>query len=549
MTPASDPIVRHWRDILLWPLQIEPGFSRDTVAVVRSVLTGEGGKPSPWRAVIDEFTADPAQFQERHYKEFVTFLPFVQRFLYGESRSARKLRFDPPAPPSVEVFRRSDVAALRITLQAETEPVTLKVAHVDLYFFIDLDVAMLNVEVVGENLHLSSTLDILHRFGRAYPTGWDAGGQGMHNVYKAEWLDAQGRVLAASDSENRGKFLRHVCAHRAPGVVAHWDYLLKPLILDHTDDPGVLRYRLIEYYRMPFMAFLAVDNPLALTPVDFMRIGLVSHRRPGDVVGVPETVVAEFEAAHCEDRYWHASHSGPHTRFLCNGHSIVSVGEAGSQFFMDANHGQLGQFRHQIFLAFLIAHFHRAALLSFSDQLSDATNDLDVSSRPSVRRFRRRIRAATETFLRFTHRYWFHEVSEHQLVQSLFSRTTRHLRNDAMFADVREEIRDMSNYLEVDAQRRQSGTVMRLTVVTTFGLIGTFATGLLGMNLIAAADAPLATRLGLFFWVTVGAALLILFAVAKSQRLADLLETLADERQSWRSRLKTMVTIVARRPE
>ena len=150
---------------------------------------------------------------------------------------------------------------------------------------------------------------------------------------------------------------------------------------------------------------------------------------------------------------------------------------------------------------------------------------------------------------RFTHRYWFHEVSEHQLVQSLFSRTTRHLRNDAMFADVREEIRDMSNYLEVDAQRRQSGTVMRLTVVTTFGLIGTFATGLLGMNLIAAADAPLATRLGLFFWVTVGAALLILFAVAKSQRLADLLETLADERQSWRNRLKTMVTIVARRPE
>jgi len=551
MNAVSDPLVRHWRDILLWPLQIEPGFSRDTAPLVRSALVGAdgAGRSSPWRPLDDEFTADPGQFQERHYKEFVTFLPFVQRFLYGESYSARRARFDPPSPASVEVFRREDVKGLRITLQPDSEPLVLAVAHVDLYFFTDLDVAMLNVEVAGENLHLSSTLDILHRFGRAYPTGWDAAGQGMHNVHKAEWLDGQGRVLAASDSERRDKFLRHVCTHRAPGVAAHWDYLLQPLVLDHVDAPGLLRYRLIEYYRMPFMAFLAVDNPLALTPLDFMRIGQVSHRRPGDVVAVPESVMAEFEATHCEDRYWHTGHSGPHTRFLSNGHSIVSVGEAGSPFFMDGNHGQLGQFRHQIFLAFLIAHFHRAALLSFSDQLSDATNDLNVASRPSVRRFRRRIRATTETFLRFTHRYWFHEVSEHQLVQSLFRRTTRHLHNDAMFEDVREEIRDMSNYLEGDAQRRQSGTVMRLTVVTTFGLIGTFATGLLGMNLIAAADAPWTTRLGIFFWVMLGATLLILFAVAKSQRLADLLETLADERQTWGGRFRAIYGILRRGPD
>jgi Mg2+ and Co2+ transporter CorA len=42
----------------------------------------------------------------------------------------------------------------------------------------------------------------------------------------------------------------------------------------------------------------------------------------------------------------------------------------------------------------------------------------------------------------------------------------------------------------MDTLRRQANTVVRLTVVTTFGLIGTVVTGFLGMNLLALADAP-----------------------------------------------------------
>ena len=33
---------------------------------------------------LSEFLIDPSEFQERHYREFVTFLPHVQRVLYGE---------------------------------------------------------------------------------------------------------------------------------------------------------------------------------------------------------------------------------------------------------------------------------------------------------------------------------------------------------------------------------------------------------------------------------------------------------------------------------
>ena len=74
--------------------------------------------------------------------------------------------------------------------------------------------------------------------------------------------------------------------------------------------------------------------------------------------------------------------------------------------------GVLAQFRHQHFMLFMIAHVQKAALLMFSDRLVDALKRLDVNDPDSVRYFKRAIRGGYATFLRFTHRYWFHEVSE-----------------------------------------------------------------------------------------------------------------------------------------
>ena len=540
-----DHCVKELRHILLWPLHIEPNFSGEGEAKIRATLAGTAEQPSPWTPLADEFTANAEEFQERHYKEFVTFLPYVQRFLYGESRSARRAADDPPSEASVVIFRRRDVTQLRIVLQRGQPALQLNLAHIDLYFFQDLNIALLNVELIGQNLSLHTTLDLLHRFGRAYPAGWDDAGDGLHNTYSVEWLDASGNVLVASDSAHREKYLSFVCKHRAPAVAVHWDYLLRPLILDQSDEEGALRYSLIEVYRMPFMAYLALDNPRTLSRNDFMQIALASQVRPSEPL--PNMSEAEFEKALCEDRYWTANPEGPSTRFLLNGQSLINVGDAHSAFFVDANRGQLAQFRHQIFLLFLIAHTHRAALLSFSDQLADATNDLKIENIASVHRFKRRIHGAMESFLRFSHRYWFHELSEHALVQSLFARCASHLGNDALYRDVREEVRDMSQYLDSDAQRRQSGTMMRLTVVTTFGLIGTVATGFLGMNLIAAADAPLLTRIGYFSIVITGSALLTLFAVARSPRLAELLEILADEKGSRGDKLAAFWRVFQRK--
>src|SRR5262249_57388631 len=93
---------------------------------------GRGGKTAgTWGAVEDEFPAEPELFQERHYSEFVTFLPYVQRFLYGEGATPGASRGKSP----IRVLRRTDVTHARLMYPGEPEPVVLDVVHVDLYFF------------------------------------------------------------------------------------------------------------------------------------------------------------------------------------------------------------------------------------------------------------------------------------------------------------------------------------------------------------------------------------------------------------------------------
>jgi hypothetical protein len=537
--------VRLFDASLVWPLQLDslagnPGEGRHWERF-DSCAAG-----SPWQRIDDEFTEDSSQFKERHYREFVSFLPYVQRFLYGEGRSRNRSSDDLPGGSPMHVFRRKDIARLRLTLRQGQTPVELEVVHLDLYFFHDLDLVQLNLEVRAEDLPLDTVRDILFRFGRAYPSGWEEGGQGLHNVYLAEWMDSAGQVVARSDTEHRQKYLRYVCEHRSPCISEHWASLLRPLVLTHSDEAGDLRYRLIEYQRMPVAAFLAVDQPRCLSREAWVRIGLATMLHPDENLPINEPAVIEFDTRFCQDRFWTDSEAGPNTRFIATGNAFTVVGDAASPFFVDGERGVLAQFRHQYFLAFLIAHLHRASLLVFSETLVDAVNDLDIRNDVSVRRFKRRIRANFETFLRFTHRYWFHEISERPHIQAMYRMCSNHLHNDAMYDDVSAEIREMSHYLDSDSQRRQSNTVVRLTVITILGLIATVTTGYFGMNIIAFGEGPVLERAlhGLLAsLVFVG---LVLFAVAKSKRLSDFLEALSDERLSLAGKFRALWGVVGK---
>src|SRR5262249_26650424 len=256
----------------------------------------------------------------------------------------------------------------------------------------------------------------------------------------------------------------------------------------------------------------------------------------------------DFEQRYCYDREWGNAAVTEPVRYLCCGHAFVTVGPAAAEYFSDAETGILGQFRHELFLLGLIAHFHKAALLMLSDRLTVAISRLDLESPQSVLAFKRSIRQSLETFLRFTHRYWFHEVADHARSRELFRMWAEHLGSDRLYAEVREEIQDMNEYLEADTIRAQKNTVVRLTVVTTFGLIGTVATGFLGMNLIAEADKDLGTKIIYFLVVMIPTIALTLYTVAKAGRLAHFLEVLSDERAPTRAKLAAMLDVWRPRP-
>jgi hypothetical protein len=528
-------LVRHFRQNVVWPLQLMPLRPGQQVqrhwTALEGITTG-----NPWREVDDEFCPDPGNFHERHYREFVTFLPYVQRFLYGSRAGQETAATEDEG--SIHVYRRHDVKQARVTYTPDGEPTTFDIAHIDLYFFLDADIAILTFEMHARDVPLERAQDTLFRFGRAYPAYWEADQQGGSCPHKVEWLGESGVVLASSDFEAKAKYLSSVARFRTTRLAQHWEFLLKPLALECPGTTEVLRYRLLEYYRMPFMAYLALDEPAKLTRADFVRLALVT--RPGDPGTLPYSPVTleEFERDYCDDRFWgrRGEQTRGDTRIIVTGFTLSVVGRYGDAFFSDAATGMLGQFRHQYFLLFLIAHFHRAALLSMSDELAVAMNRLTVGDTRSVRAFKRVIRQTMEVFLRFTHRYLFQEVSNQALARSLFSRLTRHLGNEALYQEVRHEVTDMNDYLDSDSARRQANTILRLTVVTIVGLIGTIATGILGMNIFAEADKPLAERLAVLLIAVSLTILATGLSVVHSKRLANVLDALSDTRVSGKAK-------------
>ena len=533
------PIVKHFRQIVLWPLQLMP-IHEDLPIQKHCDFLQSHEFNHLWREVEDEFTGDPSQFQERHYSEFITFLPSVQRFLYGEG-TGRGPGLNQESP--IRVFRRSDVAQVRMSYpDSRTLPITFDVAHIDLYFFYDIDIVILAMEIFANDLPLVSVEDTMLRFARGYPTYWEPEGHGGHCLKKVEWVARDGTVLASSDYEDRQKYLSFACRYRAPCIASHWEFLLAPLVLHHSGKTGLIRYRLIESHLLPLMAYLAIDNPALVAREDFVRLGLAAPPDSSDGLPDSEQGFHDYEKRCFYDRYWKKDLRHPGTRFICSGRVFTEVTGCSDQLSASRKTG-LEQFRHEYFVLFLISHFHKAAMLMLSDRLVDALNRLEPDNLESIRHFRHMIRQILGVFLRFTHRYWFQDISEHTQVKKLFHMTNKHLGTGQLYTEVREAIEDMSQYLDSDVLRRQGETMVRLTVVTTVGLIGMATTGFLGMNLIAEADEPLVRKFFIFLLVLIPTTAVTLYTILKSRRLSEFLEKMSDEQALVKSKLSAFLDV------
>ena len=177
--------VKHLRQILLWPVYLLPLDENALIQDHWEHLSAPG-PDNPWREIDDEF-GDPGEFQARHYNEFVTFLPPVQRFLYGQGlgRAVRKVYGE--SPIEVHAPHRRAAGAHHARARA-TRRSMLEIAHVDLYFFFDIDIVILAARGLCRR-HPFET-----RAGAAVPLRprlsglLGESGRGGHCPWKVEWL-------------------------------------------------------------------------------------------------------------------------------------------------------------------------------------------------------------------------------------------------------------------------------------------------------------------------------------------------------------------------
>ena len=147
-----------------------------------------------------------------------------------------------------------------------------------------------------------------------------------------------------------------------------------------------------------------------------------------------------------------------------------------------------------------------------------------------------------EIFLRFNHRYWFGEVSKQSMAKDLFDMWSRNLGNAVLYNELRAEVLDMDNYLEADDSRHQNETLLRLTVVTIFGLVGTIVTGFLGMNIFDGPPATLAGKIGAVLVVALPTLLLAFYTLKKSSALSEFFDAVSDDSLTRRQKLAGSLT-------
>ncbi len=523
----NNKIVRDFHHTLLWPVTLSP-LRRQPGTDAVQYWEKLKRNPGPWKYVDDTLLVEDATCVAG-YEEFVYFLPYVQRFLYGVGDEGRG------AQSSLHTFTRDDIAKVEIELTKGAAVIAMEVLRARIYFFYDIDVAVAVMEVAGKDIALADAVEIMDRFGRPYAPAWEGDNQGSHCPHRVAFFGRDGALLTQSDYGDRDKFIDLVRSERQTPLSMHWEYFLSPLVPSYLPG-GNIKYQQIENKRIPIMSFLSFDDPAVLTRGDMVRIGTASKWGDSDTLPYAVGFLENFESEYCYDRYWcpGQNHGQMLTRYFFCGVSFAAITKA------NVDNTLLRQFRHQFFQIGLIANFNKAALLTLSNRFSRAVERLNVRDFESVKQFKKNVRETLEVFLRFNHRYWFHEISNQMQASDFFKRWSYQLGSAALYNEVREEARDINEYLDTERARKQTDNAMRLTVVSSCGMVGTIVTGFLGMNLYSHSELSALTKAMIFLAVLIPTTALGLYAVILSRRIANFMEALASEGFTWREKIATL---------
>nr|WP_294516624.1 hypothetical protein [uncultured Rhodopila sp.] len=489
----TNPELKVFREILMWPLRLEGGSaSRGEITEKAAELLEASAEWHRHKDLYDRSGAavsKQGKQDERNYAEFVYFHPFVQNFLYPVPGGE---------PPALRLYYRKDVHVIALTAWNAVEQhefaVELKVERLHLYLF-ELGIVVLVLEVVHDpasgsppveldpspistrhrpSLSLHDAQAVLDKLRHAYPAYWDGGRPG-HCPISVRLVGARDTVLAEETFHNDPghAFTNFVSTHHHPPFAGHWRYLLKPLApRAEAGDRGVGYCHLLDE-RIPVLAFLAFDNPRALTEHDFARLCFADE--PGSSAAPPysPSILAGFADTYCYDRYWpptaEPATAWMNTRYLCSGYAFVVTGSAAPDSFLLGD--GLVHFRRHYFQLGLIAQFHKAALLAIENELAEAVRHLTSGpgQAAATRTLRNGIEAVHVELMRFTHRYWFLEVSNQVQARELFALWQRHLGTERLYDHVLREVKDIYGYLSAQADTRtaaDSAWVSKAVAVT-----------------------------------------------------------------------------------
>ena len=519
-----------FRQVLVWPVALD--CRTDVTTTPADTAAAMLAKPSsPWTRVENRLryldAPKDAAITPETYEEFVYFHPFAQRFLYGDHE---EYSADPAGDrPPLRLFRRDDLKSLEVTVYSGARG-----AEVAFQFTIDralLYVAetghvLLVLEIVHDAAEDSSTppsmpmtladaQSVLDFLRRTYPPFWfNVGTDAEPRLVPGKCAS---RVSITIEREGREETIAgampapqtcwtHVAAYQQPPITGYWQKLIAPLIM--IGDGSVptsevaVRVRPVVDERMPVLATLAVDDPYVISRGDWVRLCFADEAGTA-TLPYAESFLQDFEAKHCYDRFWQPGSDWLTTRYLVSGYTFVVVGKD-DWFFRNVlqKHAR----RHYCQL-FLIAHFYKAALLSLSERLSRAISRVQHNAGEAARdrvedrdRFTRNIQSVQRDVLRFTHRFWFEDLSNHEQAHEVFALLRQHLGTDRLYQQVTREAAESSRFLDAEQQIGFGKDASVYAKVGAMGLAVALATGFLGMNLVlpAAEDIGLLAELAWF---------------------------------------------------
>ena len=487
--------------------------------------------------------------EAERYQETVFFHRFIQRVLYSDDLRGHGAASDGDdlkrhaaagnaSGRSMRIFRREDLTGVTVEIcavdplsdfkqmkacewwEGETKAghrpsvgsigrlsireVNLKLEAVNLYLF-EAGVAILTLTVslacmpngmlensVKENgceraATVADILDLTEQFRRLYIPYWIKSAVGEPEALRLHvwpdgvpaavtWRHSSGKAfrLAAPPREEVTKAFVADFSHGVPALLPWWKELLPERLRICGTSKEQAEWRFVTDERMATSSFLSIKDINRLSPGTWSRLCFCD--KAGDKPNYGEGFLTDFDAHYAYDRFrsWG-------TRYvMCSYNFVCVVSEGRSPDFIELH------MRRHYFQVFLLAQFQAAALLAFSNWVSEAmksyADDADDDDEAARRRLRNDLYAIERDFQAFVHRYWFTGVSNQVQPSEIYSKLRELLSLETWFREVMTEIETSRAFLRDQEQERTARSAESLSLLAGLGLLIVVPAAILGMN-------------------------------------------------------------------